>query len=50
MFDDYSFRPWYHRVEEWLGVPQLTGRAAIFVVGERPIDRLFVDAAATHAR
>lgn len=32
MFDDYAMRPFYHVVEEFLGSPQIVGRAAIFHV------------------
>jgi hypothetical protein len=33
MFDDYSERPFYHIVEEFLGQPEIVGRAAIFEIG-----------------
>lgn len=33
MFDDYAPRPWYRAVEEYLGEPELDGRAALFRIG-----------------
>lgn len=42
LFDDYINRPRYHRVEEFLGRPQMTGRMAEFTVTPMPVqpDRL----------
>lgn len=35
-FDDYADRPYYHEVERHLGPPRMSGRAAIFQIGEGP--------------
>jgi hypothetical protein len=42
LFDDYGDRKPYHRVEEFLGTPEMTGRLAQFEVSPRavPQDRL----------
>ena len=37
MFDDYVLRTEYHSVEDYLGVPELAGRAAIFRIGSRSV-------------
>lgn len=37
MFDDYGLRSHYHAVEQFLGTPDMVGRAAFFRIGERPI-------------
>ncbi|HBT02157.1 hypothetical protein K7H20_14155 [Salipiger manganoxidans] len=36
LFDDYGQRPQYHRVEEYLGPPQMTGRMARFEIVPQP--------------
>jgi len=33
ILDDYTYRPMYHGVEEYLGQPEIVGRAAIFEIG-----------------
>lgn len=43
MFDDYSMRPYYHIVEEYLGSPQLVGRAAIFQIGAQIVPPAVVE-------
>lgn len=42
MFDDYADRKAYHRVEEFLGTPEMVGRMALFEVFPQPVpqDRL----------
>lgn len=50
MFDDYANRPWYHFIEEHMGAPELVGRAAIFKLGSRGVERGVVDAAMTDKR
>jgi len=42
LFDDYGQRPQYHRVEEYLGPPQMTGRMARFEIVPQlfPVKRL----------
>lgn len=45
MVDDYVTRPWYHYVEEYLGQPEIVGRAAIFTVDGRRIERTVIHAA-----
>lgn len=42
MFDDYAGRNAYHRVEEFLGQPEMVGRMALFEVSPMPVpqDRL----------
>lgn len=42
MFDDYLERPHYHRVEEFVGQPQMIGRTALFTVGQRPVEASIV--------
>jgi hypothetical protein len=37
MFDDYKERPSYHNVEQFLGVPEMVGRAAIFEIGSQSV-------------
>lgn len=37
MFDDYSTRPQYSRAEEFLGKPDMAGRAAVFTLGRSNI-------------
>lgn len=37
MFDDYTLRPHYHRIEELLGAPETVGRAAIFRLGSQAV-------------
>lgn len=42
MFDDYSMRPFYHVVEEFLGQPEIVGRAAIFHIGSQIVPSTIV--------
>lgn len=42
MFDDYAERPHYHVVEDYLGKPELDGRAAIFRIGDADIPETVV--------
>lgn len=37
MFDDYATRPFYHAVEQFLGQPEIVGRAAIFQLGSQKV-------------
>jgi len=37
LLDDYEGRPAYHVLEQHLGKPELIGRAAKFVIGQRPV-------------
>lgn len=37
MFDDYAGRPHYHRVEHFLGKPEMAGRVAIFQIGHQDV-------------
>lgn len=37
LFDDYTKRKWFHRVEEFLGSPHIIGRLAAFEVAPTPI-------------
>ncbi|MGR3376515.1 hypothetical protein [Salipiger abyssi] len=37
LFDDYEQRTQYHKVEEFLGTPQLTGRMARFDIAPQPV-------------
>ena len=37
MVDDYSYRPSYHCLEDYLDTPEIVGRAAFFVIGRRPV-------------
>jgi len=37
LLDDYEGRPAYHVLEQYLGKPELIGRAARFVIGQRSI-------------
>jgi hypothetical protein len=37
MLDDYEGRPRYHALEDYLGIPQRIGRAAIFAIGKTPV-------------
>ncbi|GGG61381.1 hypothetical protein GCM10011415_04330 [Salipiger pallidus] len=37
LFDDYAPREHYHKVEEFLGAPQMTGRMARFEITPQPI-------------
>lgn len=50
MIDDYVGRGSYRRVEESLGPPQLDGRAAIFIIGDRPVSEAAVAEAARDKR
>lgn len=50
MIDDYTYRPEYHRVEEELGVPEIVGRAAFFILGQAAISRESVETAASDKR
>ena len=43
MFDDYAMRRFYHVVEEFLGSPQIVGRAAIFHIGSQIVPPAIVD-------
>lgn len=43
MFDDYSNRPFYHIVEEFLGQPEIVGRAAIFHIGSQIVPLAVVE-------
>ncbi len=42
LFDDYTKRSWFAKVEEFLGTPHIIGRMAAFEVAPRPVppDRL----------
>jgi len=42
LFDDYTKRPWFQKVEEFLGTPHIIGRMAAFEIAPRPVppDRL----------
>ena len=37
MLDDYDTRPFYHVLEDYLGIPRRIGRAAVFAIGKTPI-------------
>jgi len=44
IIDDYEGRPHYHVVEEFLGRPEMVGRAALFQIGTQSIPPLdFID-------
>ena len=44
LVDDYEYRPRYHVLEQHLGKPDRIGRAALFVVGDRSIQKEAVQA------
>jgi len=50
MFDDYEVRPQYRSVENYLGQPEMAGRAAIFEIGHQAVPRSAVEQAATDSR
>lgn len=50
IFDDYRRRPIYHGIEQWLGAPELCGRAAVFAVGEQEIPASALDRCLADAR
>ncbi|WP_146345502.1 hypothetical protein [Falsiphaeobacter marinintestinus] len=37
LFDDYKKRKWFHKIEEFLGAPEIIGRMAVFAVMPQPI-------------
>lgn len=43
MLDDYAERPNYHVLEQYLGVPERIGRAALFTIGRRQIAEEIVE-------
>ncbi|MXP44614.1 hypothetical protein [Allopontixanthobacter sediminis] len=43
MFDDYSMRPQYHMIEEYLGSPIFVGRAAVFHIGTQVVPLAMVE-------
>lgn len=43
IFDDYEERPFYNVVEQFIGVPQLVGRSAVFHLGRTAIDPNLID-------
>ena len=47
MFDDYAERPHYHSIAQYLGEPEMAGRAAIFQIGKQAVpDKAFYEALA----
>jgi hypothetical protein len=41
--DDYAARPRYRVVEQWLGKPEMAGRAAVFEIGSRAVPEVVCD-------
>ena len=43
ILDDYTYRPLYHQVEEYLGKPEIVGRAAVFEIGHQVVPEIAVE-------